>query len=142
MKRINSTPKADGFRMPAEFEGQKRIWMLWPERTDNWRDGAKPAQETYTEIAKAISKFTTVTMGVSANQYANARYMLPENVRVVEIESNDSWVRDCGPSFVKNDETGELRAFDWDVNAWGGLGDGLYFPWDIDQAVPHKICEI
>ena len=39
----NSTPKADGFRMPGEFEEQKQIFMIWPERTDNWRAGAKPA---------------------------------------------------------------------------------------------------
>lgn len=28
----NSTPKADGFRMPGEFEEQKQIFMIWPER--------------------------------------------------------------------------------------------------------------
>lgn len=40
-KRIeNSTPKQDGFRMPAEFEPQKQIWMVWPERPDNWRWGS------------------------------------------------------------------------------------------------------
>ena len=44
----NSTPARDGFHMPAEFEPQERVWMLWPQRPDNWRDGAKPAQEAYT----------------------------------------------------------------------------------------------
>lgn len=39
----NSTPARDGFHMPAEFEPQERVWMLWPQRPDNWRDGAKPA---------------------------------------------------------------------------------------------------
>ena len=44
-KRIQgTTPKQDGFRMPAEFEEQEQIWMLWPERPDNWRNGAKPVQ--------------------------------------------------------------------------------------------------
>ena len=38
-KRITgSTPKLDGYRMPAEFEPQAGVWMLWPERNDNWRD--------------------------------------------------------------------------------------------------------
>ena len=59
MKRIvNSTPKKDGFRMPGEFEPHKRIWMIWPERPDNWRNGAKPAQEAYKNIATVISKYT------------------------------------------------------------------------------------
>jgi len=30
----------------------------------------------------------------------------------------------------------------WDFNAWGGLYDGLYFPWDKDQLVPLKVAEI
>ena len=50
----NSTPKADGFRMPGEFEEQKQIFMIWPERTDNWRAGAKPAQKTFANVAAAI----------------------------------------------------------------------------------------
>ncbi len=53
----DTTPKQDGYRMPGEFEPQERIYMIWPERTDNWRDGAKPAQEAYTNVAKAISRF-------------------------------------------------------------------------------------
>lgn len=140
-RRINSTPKKDGFRMPGEFEPHKQIWMIWPERPDNWRDGAKPAQKTFTNIATAISQFEKVTMCASKEQYANCRNMLPPEVRVVEVSSNDSWMRDCGPAFLKNDK-GEVRAVDWDFNAWGGLVDGLYFPWDMDDMIPQKICEI
>ena len=40
-----STPKADGFYMPAEWAKQKRVWMGWPHRTDTWAHGAKPAQK-------------------------------------------------------------------------------------------------
>ena len=139
--RIDSTPKKDGFRMPAEFEPQKQIWMLWPERPDNWRDGAKPAQKVFAEVAKAISQFENVTMCVSPAQYANARNLLPGDIRVVEMTSNDSWIRDCGPTFLVNDKGG-VRAVDWDFNAWGGLYDGLYFPWDQDDMVPRKVCDI
>ena len=140
-KRIESTPKADGFRMPGEFEEQKQIWMLWPERPDNWRNGAKPAQKVFTEVAKAISQFEPVTVCVSPAQYQHARYMLPTEIRVVEMTSNDAWIRDCGPTFVVNDK-GDVRAIDWEFNSWGGLVDGLYFPWDQDNLVAQKVCEI
>lgn len=140
-KRIESTPKKDGFRMPAEFEPQSRVWMVWPERCDNWRDGAKPVQGAYANIAKAISAFTPVTMCVSSQQYANCRAVLPPEIRVVEISNDDAWVRDTGPTFVTNDK-GEIRGVDWVFNAWGGLVDGLYFPWANDDAVAQKICEI
>lgn len=137
----NSTPKQDGFRMPAEFEAQERIWMLWPERCDNWRMGAKPAQKAFADVARAISEFEPVTVGVSARQYANARRILPPEITVVEMSSDDAWVRDCGPTFVVNDK-GCVRGIDWAFNAWGGLYDGLYFPWNMDDAVARKICEI
>lgn len=136
-----TTPKQDGFRMPAEYEPQDRIYMIWPQRTDNWRSGAKPAQEAYSNVAREISVFTPVTMLVNSNQFANAKNRLPANIKVVEMSSNDAWVRDCGPTFLTNDK-GELRACDWKFNAWGGLVDGLYFPWDADDAMAEKICEI
>lgn len=138
---IASTPRADGFRMPAEFEPHTQIWMLWPERPDNWRLGAKPAQRAWVQVATAISEFEPVTVGANHDQYENARNMLPSGVRVVELSSNDAWIRDCGPTFVVNDE-GEVRLVDWEFNAWGGLYDGLYFPWDKDQMVPRKIAEL
>jgi agmatine deiminase len=140
-KRINSTPKADGFRMPAEYEPQQQIFMIWPERPDNWRDGGKPAQRAFSDVAIAISEFAEMTMLVSAAQYQVARNMLPPEIRVMEMSNNDSWVRDSGPTFVINDK-GEIRGVDWKFNAWGGLFDGLYFPWDQDDLVARKICEI
>jgi len=138
---IASTPRSDGFRMPGEFEPHTQTWMLWPERSDNWRLGAKPAQRAWVQIATAICEFEPVTMGVNHDQYENARNMLPGGVRVVELSNNDAWIRDCGPTFVVNDK-GVVRLVDWKFNAWGGLYDGLYFPWDKDQMVPHKIAEL
>ncbi len=138
---IDSTPRKDGFRMPGEFEPHAGTWMLWPERTDNWRWGAKPAQQAFAAVAAAIARFEPVTMGVSAAQFRTARRVLPPNVRVVEMSCNDSWMRDCGPTFVVDDR-GTLRGVDWDFNAWGGLEGGLYFPWDLDDLVPQKVLDI
>ncbi len=126
--------------MPGEFEDHIGTWMLWPERPDNWRQGAKPAQRAFTAVATAISQFEPVTMGVSQAQYSNARSMLPGTIRVVELSSNDSWMRDCGPTFVVDGKI--TRAVDWDFNAWGGLLGGLYFPWDLDDLVARKVADI
>ena len=127
--------------MPGEFEPHTQTWMLWPERPDNWRNGGKPAQRAWVAVASAIAQFEPVTVGVNNDQYENARNLLPEAVRLVELSSNDAWMRDCGPTFVVNDQ-GLVRLVDWRFNAWGGLYDGLYFPWDKDQLVPRKIAEI
>lgn len=138
-----STPKKDGYRMPGEFENQSQIWMLWPNRPDNWRNGAKPAQAAFANVAKAISEFEPVKVCVKPEDYAAARYVLDgfDNILVVEMESDDSWIRDCGPSFVVNDD-GDVRAVHWHFNAWGGLVDGLYFPWDKDELVGVKVADL
>ncbi len=138
---LESTPRADSFFMPAEFAPHAGTWMLWPQRPDNWRLGGKPAQKAFAAVASAIAQFEPVTIGVNANQYSNARQMLPSHIRVVEIANNDSWMRDCGPTFVI-DGKGSVRGVDWSFNAWGGLYNGLYFPWDLDDAVAQKILEM
>ncbi len=139
--KLQSTPRADGFRMPGEFEAHKGCWMIWPERTDNWRNGGKPAQKAFVEVAEAIAKYEEVTMCVSQTQFMAAKEMLSSNIRVVEMSNDDAWMRDVGPTFVVNDQ-GDVRGIDWRFNAWGGLLDGLYFPWDKDDQVAKKVCEI
>ncbi|MGV3757995.1 MAG: agmatine deiminase [Actinomycetota bacterium] len=137
----DTTPSSDGFRMPGEFEPHRGTWMVWPERPDNWRLGARPAQEAFARVAEAIAVTEPVTMAVSHRQYDHCRDVLSPAVRVVEMSNDDSWMRDIGPTFVVDDR-GSLRGVDWHFNAWGGLVDGLYFPWDKDDAVARKVLEI
>ena len=58
---LDSTPKHDGFRLPGEFESKSGCWLGWPERTDVWRNGAKPAQKVWVQIVTAISHSEPVT---------------------------------------------------------------------------------
>jgi agmatine deiminase len=138
---IGSTPAADGYRMPGEFAPHSGAWMAWPERPDNWRLGAKPAQGTFAAVAEAIAASEPVTMAVSDAQFENCRSALSARVRVVELSSDDAWMRDVGPTFVL-DGRGGRRGVDWRFNAWGGLEGGLYFPWDRDERVARKVLEV
>jgi len=138
---LNTTPANDGFAMPAEFAPHAGCWMLWPERPDNWRLGALPAQLAFANVATAIARFEPVSVGVSAGHFEFARAQLPAHIRVVEISHDDSWMRDVGPTIVTNAK-GVRRGVDWRFNAWGGLQGGLYFPWDQDDLVAHKVLEI
>jgi agmatine deiminase len=138
---LTSTPAADGFRMPAEWEPHAGCWMVWPERTDNWRLGAKPAQAAFAEVAHAIHVSDPVTMAVSAAQFEHCRAVLDPGIRVVEMSTDDAWMRDIGPSFVL-DGAGRRRGVDWVFNAWGGLDGGLYFPWDRDDQIAAKVLEV
>lgn len=140
-RTLTSTPAADGFWMPAEREPHAGCWMLWPERPDTWREAARPAQQTFAQVAEAIARFEPVCVGVSPAQYETARVMLPEQVRVVEMTHDDCWMRDVGPTFVV-DGRGGLRGVHWHFNAWGGLNGGLYFPWHQDELVAAKVLEV
>ena len=62
--------------MPAEWEAHERCYLIWPERTDNWRLGAKPAQAAFAGVAEAIARSEPVTVLVSAGQWEHARSSL------------------------------------------------------------------
>lgn len=141
MKILSGFPKNDGYRMPGEFENHIGCFMIWPERRDSWQYGGIAAQNAFAKVAAAIAKSEKVTMLVSHSQYDNARRLLPENIRVVEMSTDDAWARDVAPTFVVNDN-GNIRGIDWGFNAWGGLIDGLYFPWDKDNKVARKVCDL
>jgi agmatine deiminase len=115
--------------------------MAWPERPDNWRLGARPAQDAYAAVAEAIAASEPVTMAVSDAQFERCRSLLSPSIRVVEVSADDAWIRDMGPSFVV-DGNGGRRGVDWRFNAWGGLDGGLYFPWDRDERVAAKVLEV
>jgi len=138
---IDSTPRADGLRMPGEFEPHAGCWMIWPERRDNWRLEAGPAQAAFAAVAEAIAAAEPLTVGASDALFEQARAALSPAVRVVELSSDDAWMRDVGPTFVVGDG-GERRGVDWRFNAWGGHHGGLYSPWDRDERVAAKVLEI
>ena len=131
---VHSTPLADGYWMPGEFERHSGCWMLWPERPDNWRDGALPAQCSFALVAAAIAQFEPVTVGVSRRSEAFARAALVPRVKVAVIASDDAWMRDVGPTVVVN-RRGQRRGVHWRFNAWGGL----YAPCRRDGQVAMKV---
>ena len=144
---IKSTPRDDGFRMPAEFERHHGCLMIWPERPGSWIYEAVAAQRAFSQIAAAIGESEQVYMIVSEKQLGRARQELPESVRIVVMDSDDAWARDVGPTFVVSGDEGtpytkrQLRGVNWEFNAWGGSYDGLYADWTKDNEIARKFME-
>ncbi|KAL6650874.1 hypothetical protein ACP70R_009799 [Stipagrostis hirtigluma subsp. patula] len=147
VKVMEGSPAKMGFRMPAEWEPHEQCWMGWPERPDNWREQAGPAQEIFARTAIAISKFEPVTICASAKQYPYVHKLMQhqKNIRVVEMSMNDSWFRDMGPTFITRKGEPDsgiteqtIAGIDWEFNAWGGI----YDDWSLDSDVAKKIVEI
>ena len=138
---LTTTPAADGFWMPAEFEPHAGCWLLWPERPDNWREAARPAQHAFAAVAAAIVR-------VRAGHRRCQLQRVPGRPRIARPP--DTRDRDvprrlldagCG-SDVRGGPARRRAGVDWHFNAWGGLEGGLYFPWDQDDLVARKVLEI
>jgi len=136
---LDSTPRRDGFYMPPEWARHDGCWLIWPERPDNWREDARPAQAAFAAVAEAIHQFEPVKVIASHRMAEYAHQHLNLNIRVITAQTDDAWVRDVGPTFVI-DGKGGLRGVDWMFNAWGGFDGGLYHPWEDDDALAAKIC--
>ena len=87
---IGTTPKRDGYRMPAEFEPQQGVWMLWPERNDNWRDGGKPRRRPLRMSPRPSQDLKRSRSAHPCASIRRARQAPPKNIRVVELESDDA----------------------------------------------------
>lgn len=129
-------PVQDGYWMPGEFEPHKSCWMIWPQRGDTYRLKGVPAQKAFTDITAAILEFEPVNVCVSNDQFEAAKEKLPGKVNLIEMESDDAWVRDTGPTFLINKDR-DVRGVNWEFNAWGGL----FTPFDKDAAVASNIMD-
>ncbi|GEA51756.1 putative agmatine deiminase [Vibrio inusitatus NBRC 102082] len=138
--KLTTTPSNDGYYFPAEFKAIGEVWLAWPERRDNWRDNALPAQKTFARIANAISEVVPVNVAVNQAQLQQARALLKPEVELFEIPFNDAWMRDIGPTIVVNNE-GDRRGISWKFNAWGGEYNGLYDDWSQDDLVASAVCD-
>ena len=80
MAYINSRPKADGFRMPGEFEPHRGTIMIWPERPGSWPYGARAARTAFSRIIKTIAESEEVFVAVSEKGYVSAKEALGDKL--------------------------------------------------------------
>lgn len=138
MKIENSTPLKDGFYMPGEFEPQDGCILIWPKRPGSWPFEAKEAGKVFAEIANILAETENVYMLVDAETEKKAKELLSDKVKLLNIETDDAWARDVGPTFVTNGS--KVRGINWSFNAWGGNYDGLYPDWTRDDKAAALIC--
>ncbi len=141
MVLLSTLPAADGFAMPAEFAPHKATVLIWPVRPGSWGRDPSAAQRAFLDVIREIANGEDVYLLAGAADLAAAKAAAAgiPRVTVFEIESDDAWARDVGPTFVTNGKI--LRGISWKFNAWGGEVDGLYAQWDKDDAVAAALCD-
>ena len=129
-------------RFPAEWEPCEAVWIAWPHNRDTWPGRFESIPAAFARFVSTVAESTPVRLLAAgpladqAEQWCGAI----AGVSLVDVPTNDCWVRDYGPTFVW-DLPGEgnpprLLAVDWQFNAWGGK----YHPYDRDAAAGAAIA--
>jgi agmatine deiminase len=127
MQRNLKSPKALGYRMPAEWAPHEATWLSWPHNRDTWPDELDRVKDIWAQMAAAISPAEKVYLLVDdaaekkeASEWLVRSGARMENVELIEIPTVDVWMRDYGPTFVTRAEREAPLAFnDWIFNGWG-----------------------
>jgi agmatine deiminase len=125
-------------RWPAEWEPHERTLMGWPCRAELWGATLEQARADYAAVANAVAAFEPVTMIANPGpQAVEARAACDSRVEILELGLDDSWLRDCGPIYVRDGDGGERLAVHFQFNAWGEK----FPPWDQDARVGRLAAE-
>jgi len=132
-----NTPRALGFRMPAEWEPHEATWIAWPHNRDDWPGRFAPVPWIYAEIVRKLARVERVRILVqSADTEQSARRILKKSGAdlvcglLLDYNTDRVWTRDYGPIFVR-DARGEVAMTNWHFNGWA-----KYDNWKKDDAIP------
>ncbi|MEP6485357.1 MAG: agmatine deiminase family protein [Rudaea sp.] len=113
------------FRLPAEWEPQAGVLLAWPHAETDWAERLADVESTCAALAAAISKFERVVICVADSALGErVRALLDDagarldHCSFVEIEYDDTWLRDSGPITLRGPSS--FRLLDFQFTGWGG----------------------
>lgn len=127
-----------GGRFMAEFERHQGTIIMYPFRGDIWRHNAEYIRKYIVQLAKCIARYEHVYIVCRKNDISLLTYLENGNITLISSEYDDIWARDIGPTFIE--EEGKVKSISWKFNAWGGIKEGSYHPWDKDNDFASKIA--
>jgi agmatine deiminase len=136
----SQTPRALGFRMPAEWEPHEATWIAWPHNEDDWPGRFAPIPWTYGEIVRKLSAVERVRILVRDEDLRESATNVLEkcgaNMAAVEFRialTDRVWTRDFAPLFVSN-SAGDLAGVKFNFNGWAKYENHL-----LDDAAGRAI---
>jgi len=103
--------------MPAEWEHQEFIQLVFPHKKTDWIEYFDDAINTFVNIANSIRRYQKVLIVANEMLYVKSLFKDYDNLQFVKLDSNDTWARDFGGITVKQDDT--YTILDFKFNAWG-----------------------
>jgi agmatine deiminase len=133
------TPAELGFFMPAEWHPHSATWLSWPKDPETWPDRVELVEDIFLQMIAALAPHEVVNLLVDdieteTKVRAKCNFRGAENVRLIRLETVDSWIRDYGPNFLIN-QNGTLAYNDWGFNAWGNK----YAELKKDDSIPKRL---
>ena len=125
-----NTNENHSFRLPAEWEPQSGIILIWPHEDTDWRPYLNEITEVYLQMADAITCFEPLLITVHDTEKVHS--LLAERltegqmkrVTLFACDNNDTWARDVAPISLVSDKDPKgslqaLRLLDFCFNGWG-----------------------
>lgn len=117
---------AQTYTMPHENETHEGTWLQWPHQYEYGTAYRNSLDATWVQMTAALVGGEKVHI-IAYNNTEKTRIInlltsasVPlTNVDFFIFQTNDVWVRDNGPIFVR-DNSGNLKIEDWGFNGWGG----------------------
>lgn len=142
---MSPTPAELGFRFPAEWEKHHGTWVTWPHNPATWPHCFEQACKDFAGLVAAISVDEICNIIAVSQRQAEILTLVDQaggdrtRLRLHDWPTNDSWVRDYGPTFLlrRGANKTEIAATDFHYNGWGEK----YPPFDNDQKIATRICD-
>lgn len=134
-------PSAAQHRWPAEWEPQAATWISWPHNRSTWPGYFEPVPKVFAKFIGELSRVQAVEVLAGPPDVSPTAYEALgdlSNVTIHAVPTNDVWIRDYGPTFVKRTSDGALVGVNWHFNAWGGK----YPAFERDAAAATAICRL
>jgi agmatine deiminase len=106
---------------------------------DTWPGKFDTIPPAFAALVRTLARYEPVHVlagGAGVLQQACSMVGDVNGVTLWDIETNDAWCRDHGPTFLAAPSGQPPALIDWQYNAWGGK----YPPFDKDNAVPRHIA--
>lgn len=121
----NNTQIENNFVMPAEWEEHSATWLAWPNDDDYFSNRIEKIEKIFLKIIFLLHTDELIKLIVldQATQDRVSVFLKDNGVDLSKIifyqsEYMDVWVRDYGPTFVKNDN--EKAWVKWHYDYYGG----------------------
>jgi agmatine deiminase len=138
------------FTMPPEEAKHEGTWLQWPHNCTTSRGRGhdknliRRYEPSWVEMTKALHTGEKVHIIVYDDVYLERVQQLLRDdhqcdmsqINFFVYKTDDVWIRDNGPVFVRDEDTGRIHITDWGFNGWGEKCD-----YELSNRIPSLLAK-